>query len=220
MTIGIDIKSVLEEIGLNYSIIRDSGDISEYTMVKANSQVTKPFIREFFLEGYISYDTQAEVGDILKFETEGAYFLLMHKTPELLENEVYRYAVVYYRCNQVVDVLRPLDREPDDRYRVSITWTHVARQTRCCITTPLYGSELADEPIGEVKREVYEMYAPTSLGIRPQDRISISPTRYYKVETVKPFRYAGVDVVELHEDTRGLTVTTTTSTTTTTTTTA
>jgi len=220
MSIGPDIKSTLEEVGSSYTILRDSGNITgEYTWTKANAQVTKPFIREFFLEGWFSYDTEAVVGDIVEMNISGKKFLVMNKTPDLLENQIYRYSVVLYMCNIVADVLRPTDQEPDDRWRVTTLWSTIASQINCLITTPLYGHELTrEDEIGLLGISVYEMYAATSLGIIALDRIRISSNQYYKVETVKPWRYEGVDVFELREDTRGTETTTSTTTTTTTTT--
>ena len=58
MSIGLDIKEVLSEVGNTITIVRTAGNVTgEYTMYKPNAQVTKPFIREFFLEGWLSYDT-------------------------------------------------------------------------------------------------------------------------------------------------------------------
>jgi hypothetical protein len=221
MSIGPDIKNTLVEVGSSYTILRDSGNITgEHIWTKPNAQVTKPFIREFFLEGWFSYDTEAVVGDILEMDTSGKKFLVMNKTPDLLENQIYRYSVVLYMCNIVADVLRPTDQDPDDRWRVSTEWSYVARGINCLITTPLYGHELTrEDEIGFLEIEVYEMYAATSIGIQALDRIRISSNQYYKVETVKPWRYEGVDVFELREDTREMATTTSTTTTTTTTTT-
>ena len=70
--------------------------------------------------------------------------------------------------------------------------------------------------------KLHEMYVPSSLGVQALDRIRISSSEYYRVETVKPRRYSAVDVIELGVDTRATTTSTTTtsSSTSTTTTTA
>jgi len=220
MSIGPDIKDVLREVGVSYTILRDAGNITgEYIFTKSNAQVTKPFIREFFLEGFISYDTDVAVGDIIQMNTSSKNYMVMNKTPELLEDIVYRYSVVLYLCNVIADILRPSDLEAtaDNRWLSGINWSYIARQTNCLITTPLYGHELSiDDQIGALGIEVYEMYAPSSLGIQALDRVRISSIEYYQVETVKSRRYEAVDVFELGEDTRGSITTTTTTTTTTT----
>jgi len=222
MSIGPDIKEVLAEVGSAITIIRDGGNITgEYTMYASNAQVTKPFIREFFLEGVLSYDTAAVIGDVIEFNTSGDKFLLINKSPAILENETYKYDSVFYKTNIVADILRPTSStRPVQTYHSATVWEYVKRQVNILITTPLYGHELdIDEPIGQMSLEVHEMYIPTSVGIRVQDQVRVSHQEFYKVDSIKPRRYDGIDVVELSEDTRyPVTTTTTTSSTTTTTT--
>ena len=217
MTIGSDIKEVLQDVGVAITILRDSGNVTgEFAFTKSNAQVTKPFIREFFLEGQVAYDTQLVVGDIIQMNTSGKVFMVMNLTPDLLENTIFRHQVVFYMCNLLVDVLRPSDDDFDQRYRSARSWSFIARQKYCLITTPLYGHELSsDDEIGKLGIEVHEMYVPSSLGIKALDRIQISSLQYYKVEAVKPRRFEAVDVLELREDNRGSYTTTTTTTTTT-----
>lgn len=223
MTIGIDIKEVLEEVGNTITIKRDSGDVTgEYTMYKPNAQVTKPFIREFFLEGILSYDTSAVVGDIIEFLISGDKYILMNKSPVLLENVIYQYNSVFYKTNVVADIMRPSEGDwPAGTYHRKTNWSYLKSQVDVLITTPLYGAELdVEQDLGQIELEIHEMYIPTSVGIEPLDRVRVSSSVFYKVETVKPRRYDGVDVVELSEDTRVQSTTTTTTSSTTTTTTA
>lgn len=83
------------------------------------------------------------------------------------------------------------------------------------LTTPLYGHDLAtDEELGYLGLEVHELYLPESLKVQTLDRIRLTSTQYYRVETIKPRRYEGVDVFEVGEDSRPAPSTTTTTTTT------
>ena len=218
--IGLDIKEVLSEVGVSITIVRDSGDITgEYTMFAPNAQVTKPFIREFFLDARLAYDTDCVVGDVIEFNSTGDRYLIMNKTPTLLEDEVYQYNTVLYKTNVVCDILRPSEGDwPTDTYHRRTIWTSLASSQDVLITTPLYGHELDESSLGPLQIEVHEMYVPASIGIRALDRVRVSSSEYYRVTTVKPRRYDGVDVVELSEDTRPTTSTTTTSTTSTSTT--
>lgn len=222
MTIGPEIKEVLQEVGATYTILREGGNITgEKTYYKTNSQVTKPFIREFFLEAWFQYDTQAVGGDYIQFDTTGDIFIVMNSTPYLFENTAIRYDVVLYKCNLLIDILRPFEAEGwDANYQKPTTWQHIGTQKPALITTPLYGHDLAtDEELGYLGLEVHEMYAPVNLGIITLDRIRLTSTEYYRVETIKPRRYKDVNVFELGEDTRTMQSTTTTSSTSTTTTT-
>lgn len=220
--IGLDIKEVLSEVGVSFTIIRDSGNVTgEYVMYSPNAQVTKPFIREFFLDARLAYDTACVVGDVIEFNTTGDRYLIMNRTPTLLEDEIYQYNTVLYKTNVVCDILRPSEGDwPTDTYHRRTIWTSLASSQDVLITTPLYGHELDESAFGPLQIEVHEMYVPASIGIRPLDRVRVSSSEYYRVTTVKPRRYDGVDVVELSEDQRPTTTSTTTTTTSTSTSTS
>jgi len=221
MTIGPDIREVLDEVGTSYTILRDTGNVTgEKTYYQSNSQVTKPFIREFFLEAWFPYNTQAVGGDYVQLLTTGEIFLVMNKTAQMFEDAVIKWDVVLYKCNVTIDVLRPVEPDSwDSDYRKLTSWSYIKEQKYALITTPLYGHDLAtDEELGYLGLEVHEMYAPISLGIETLDRIKLTSLEYFRVETIKPRRYEGVNVYEIGEDSRVAQSTTTTSTTTTSTT--
>jgi hypothetical protein len=219
MTIGPDIEEVLDEVGTSFTILRDSGNVTgEKTYYKSNSQVTKPFIREFFLEAWFSYNTEAVGGDYVQFNTTGDIYLVMNRTPQMFEDAIIKWDVVLYKCNVVIDILRPVESDGwDANYQKPTTWQYIQEQRYALITTPLYGHDLAtDEELGYLGLEVHEMYAPLSFDIQTLDRIRLTSLEYYRVETIKPRRYEGVNVFEIGEDTRVSQSTTTTTTTSTT----
>jgi len=227
MSIGLDAKGVYAEVGVSFTIIRDSGNVTGgYLVFEPNSQVTKPFIQEFFLEANMSYDTAVVVGDIIQFNTTLDRYIVMNRTPILFEDEIYKYSSVLYKTNVSVDVLRPSEDRDTHSYLYETTWTMVKGSVDALLTTPLYGNSLeSDEQLGLIGVELNEFYIPSSIGVVQLDRIRVAPSEYYRVETVKKRRYSAVDVMELSEDTRLMhstttTTTTTSSTTTTTTTTA
>lgn len=82
MSIGPDIDEVLDEIGTAFTIKRDSGDVAGgYLDITPNTQVTKPFIREFFLEVMLSYNTTILPGEVLELDTSGDRYLTVNLTP-------------------------------------------------------------------------------------------------------------------------------------------
>lgn len=220
MTIGPDIAEVLQEVGIAITIEDVDGNqtTGEYSYTEPNSQVTKPFIKEFFLEGWLSYITAANVGDYIIFGVTGDRYIVMNKTPQIFENAVIKYDIILYKTNVVVDVLRPTTDESNrdaQTYQLVTTWSTIKADVNVLLTTPLYGHDLSeDEELGQLGLEVHEMYIPKDVGIQPLDRIRVTSTEYYMVSTVKPRRYSDVDVVELTEDTRPAASTTTTTTTT------
>lgn len=224
MSIGPDISEVLEEVGIAIIIEDVDGNqtTGEYTYAKSNSQVTKPFIREFFIEGWLVYNTSASAGDYLIFSVSNNKYIVMNKSPQIFENEIIKNDVVLYKTNEVVDIFRPSQEESDrssQTYHLETSWTKVKDDIDVLITTSLFGHDLNDDlALGQISIEKHEMYIPSEVGIQPLDRVRVSSQEYYLVESVKPRRYENVDVIALVEDTRPACSTTTTSTTTTTTT--
>lgn len=202
--IGIDIKEVFEEVGNYYTIIHEGIEnlSGEYLVYELNRQVTKPFVREYFLEAEMAYDTQALVGDILLFD-DGRKFLVMNVSPEMFENVDILYSSVLYRANVDANIWRSSGEDWDANYLKSSQWTPVVLDTPILITESLYGHDLeTDEELAQFGLEKHEAYAPSYLGIEPLDRIEWASGEFYKVEVIKTRRYDGMDVLELAEDTR------------------
>jgi hypothetical protein len=222
MTIGPDIKEAIAEVGVKHTIIRDSGNINAgYLTFKSNEQVTKPFIREFFLEARMSYDTSVIVGDIIEFDTTSQRYRVMNLTPDLFENTIIRYNAVLYKTNVVATILRPTETRDPNSYRMETHWVPVKTSVDILLTTPLFGQDLeTGEELGLLGIESHEMYAPVSYGIQALDRVKIlNSTDYYRVDSVRERRYEAVDVIKVGQDMRMTSTTTTTFTSTSTTTT-
>jgi hypothetical protein len=216
MTIGPDIKEAIVEVGTKFSIIREGGNITgEYLTHASNAQVTKPFIREFFLEGTMQYDTQAVSGDIIEFGATSKRYLISHITPTLFENAVIRYEVVLYLANVIVAILRPFENRNANSYLMRTGWSIIKSGVNLVLTTPLFGQSLeGDQELGLLSVQMHEVYAPSSYGITYLDRLKILATgEYWRVEAVRKYRYEGVDVIDVGEDVRPTSSTTTTTTT-------
>lgn len=216
MTIGPDIEEVLEEECTSFTILRDSGNITgEFLDFEPNTQVTKPFIREFFLEAILAYNTQVRDGDLIQFDVTGDIYLVMNFTAEMFENAVIDYSVVLYKTNVTLSIFRPSTVESPN-YHDRTVWTLVKSGVRALLTSPLYGSELDEErELGALGLQMQELYI--NAGIQTLDKIVVQETgEHYKVDSIKQRRFKTVKVAELGEDTRQWTTTTTTSTTSTT----
>jgi hypothetical protein len=219
MTIGPDIKEAIGEVGVAFTILRDSGDITgEFLQYKPNAQVTKPFIREFFLEAMACYDTVIVSGDTIEFNATGDRFLVMNSTPKMFENAAISFDTVLYKTNVVVDIYRPDDSGVrDNQYHKDTVWNLVKADVNVLMTSPLFGISLeTDLEIGLIGLKLMELYIPDSVGLQVLDRLVISPDEYFRVEAIKSRRYAAVSVCDVGEDDRpiiGSSVTTTTTTT-------
>ena len=220
MTIGPDIKEALVEVGQAVVITDYAGAAhsGEYLYYKPNSQATKPFIREFFLEAWLSYDTVALSGDLIQFVTTGIRYMLMNLTPFMFENTVIRQDGVLYKCNVEAVLQRPREVR-EGNYQTRTVWDVISSSMWCLVTASLYGNQLDTKTdFGQFGLEGHELYARDIFGIQVNDRIKISSDQYYRVESIKRRQYDGVTLYGLGEDTRAYTTTTTTNTTTTTTT--
>jgi len=214
MTIGPDIEEAINEVGTAFTIIRDAGNVTgEYLYFKPNAQVTKPFIREYFLEAWMTYETEVVAGDIIEFNITGDRYMVMNFTSLLFENAIYRYDSVLYKTNVQADLLRPSEFRSPQTYRTRTIWTLIEESFDCLLTTPLHGHDLeTDEEIGLLGIENHELYVPNSVGVRVFDRLKLSYDEYFRVEVKKKRRYPSVTVFDVGEDVRPWTTTTTTTT--------
>jgi len=225
MTIGPDIKEAIVEVGLAYTIIRDSGNVAgNFLTAKPNEQVTKPFIREFFLEAQITYDSPMVAGDIVEFDTTGDRYIAMHFTPTLFENTIIRYESVLYKTNVKVSILRPGERRNPNSLVMETYWDIIKQDVDLLLTTPLFGQDLETaEELGLLGIETHDIWCPSSYGIQHLDRIRITSGvgvgAYWRAEAVRKYRFEACDVVKVGEDVRPTTTSTSTTTTTSTSTT-
>ncbi len=204
--IGIDLKDTYEEIG-THVVFADSVS-GEWIDSEPNSQVTKPFIREFFLEATFPYDTEVDSGTIVTMDalSEDNVFIVMNKTAEMLENEIIQNNVVLYKCNVTGKLYRQTqsgEDEYDSNYRQNVMFNEIAASVPALQTEPLFGNQLDGESeLGLLGLERHELFVPSSFGIKPLDRFETVSGEYYMVETVEHRRYKNVCVCKLGEDHR------------------
>lgn len=206
MGFGVDLKEVYEDVGSFF--LRLSGESfvdSCFGKVATNRQVTKPFIREFFQEVDLPYDTDIVSGDVVQQDISDEVFLVMNRTPRIFENEIISFGCVFYKCNVSGELTRPSDEESwDGNYHQHQGWESVKEVVYGLLTEALYGHSLdSDSELGEIGLENHELYVSNTVGARVLDRyIAVSGEEWHKVETIKKRRYNQIDVLGLSEDTR------------------
>lgn len=210
--LGIDLKEVLEDIGTSFVIRKHVGnDVSgEYLDYDLNSQVTKPFIREFFLEAVFAYDTEVEAGDLVEL-SDGRTFLVMNHSPELFEDEISEYSSVLYKTNTTIRVERASGEARDSHsYESTTVWECITSGESVLLVEKEFGSSLdRDSWVGQIAIEADMCYISGNVPIEPLDRI-IEASDYTgedsdpwrRVEVVKTFDFDNVQVLHLTEDTR------------------
>lgn len=205
MSVGEDIKEALEDIGPTITIFRDDGNIvGEYVDYETNAQVTKPFIREFFLEAMVSYDTDLIPGDVFEINITNERYMLMNKTPEIIEGAVGFYNSVFYKCNVSGEILRPSGEVRSvQTYQKASIFSGERSDCFALLTEPLFSGDLeTEEQLGLIGIHKEELYIPSSYGIQVLDRYQPVSGEYYIVESIKTRRFAQVDVAILGEDNR------------------
>lgn len=205
MSIQIDIADVLEEVGLSFNIERLGVAVdcdTEYLTYVPNTQVTKPFVREHFLETAFKSDTCVQNGDVLNFVVSGDSYLVMNNTPDFFENEIIRYLAVLYKTNVTIDILRPQNTTVG--YNTSFNFTTIHSAKKALVYAPLFGNiGRIDDDAGAFGLDKHELYLPLGYGLKEIDRIQISGTsEYYRVDTVILRRFPNMVVAGLKEDTR------------------
>lgn len=205
MGIAEDIKAAYIEVGTEYGVLKSDGReySGEFLMSESNSQVTKPFVREFFLEAALPFDSSAEAGDIVLFTQTGMKYLLITKTPELVENRLIEHSVVLYKSNVSGELLRFSGESRDGQFRIVPVWLNIKTTAFGCLTEAIYGGGLEEkEEFVDQERFSLELYVPKAYGIRVNDRYSPVSGEFYKVVQVKARSFEGVDIALLEEDNR------------------
>lgn len=205
MAVGDDIKDVLVEIGTSFRVLRpNSGELdAEYLDYEMNRQVTKPFIREYFLEAVFPHDTITVGGDVIQFVTDGRVFIVMNTTFENLFDLPIGKEAVLYKCNVSGELLRPSGEVFDTNYRRSTDWTLVTGNCFALLTEKMFGTDLVqDEELAQIGVEAQVLYIPSNVGAQPLDRYQAASGEYYKIEEIEIRKFDGVDVCHIAEDTR------------------
>ena len=205
MSIGPDIKEALEDVGTSYTILLPVPiSASEKLVYKGNAQATKPFIREFFLEATLSYDTKVIAGAIIKTLASAIPYMVMNKTPNIFEDEVIENKIVLYKCNVSGEILRISGEVGwNERYQKTPSFQVIRANAYALQTEILAGSGLnVDQEIGAISTDRQDLYVPSYYGIQELDRYQPISGEFYLVKAVKKRLYDNIDVAELITDER------------------
>ena len=200
-----DLAAVFEEIGTLVEIVGSSPVIREYIDVEQNVQVSNPFIREHFIEGTMKASTKIQPGSIIKFVGKNLTYLVVNYSPELFEDSVVIISTTLYKCNTTATLKRLSDsvRDPVTR-KITPTWQTI-QVLPAPITSSMRGnpSDLNDfQPFLQFATKEKIIYFPEIYAPQVLDRVVLPSGEYYKVANVEHYRFNGVVVCDLEEDTR------------------
>jgi hypothetical protein len=211
MSVGSDIKEVVVEIGSSFNrvifdgISGESLSSAEYLDFEPNSQVTKPFIREFFLEATFPYDSESKAGDVIAIPETSHKFMIMNKTPVLFEDSPVEQSVVLYKCNVSGELSRPSGETSLDNYRTQDIWSPVKKNAYGLLTEIAFGTDVQESEVGEISRANMTLFLPASFGAKSGDRYVVhsgeTGSEYYKIGAILKRRFDHIDECEVSEDT-------------------
>jgi hypothetical protein len=204
MSLGTDIKEVLQELGIAVHVIRDGGILSgEYLMMEANSRASNPFLRQFSRYAKLSFDSILREGDIIKFVDQGSYYINTNMIPLELEGDVYWQETGLYQCNVSGELRRPSGEVWDTQTSHKMPVFGVAKSNVYGLLVEVAQSEkLEEENFGQVTSTVKRLFVPSGVGVQVNDRYEPYSGEYYRVSSLDSRVYKGVDVVTIEEDTR------------------
>ena len=203
MTIGSDIAEALSDIGIGFTILRDSGNISgeylEYRIIQ--TQATEPFISDP-LEATTAHNTETKPGDVLVFEND-VVAIVMDQVAEVFENETISNASILWHAN----VSGELKRFSGEAWDYSYSYEH--ESSFYSVKSDCYGlltekrtELLQDESAGQIEVTSQMLYLPSSYGAQELDRYEPVSGEYYKIESIEKRQFANIDVCRISEDTR------------------
>ena len=205
MSVGEDIKEAIEEVGSAYTILRDSGNITdEIGLLEYSAQVTKPLTIESFRRGTMGFDTQIITGDVIEFGIIDQRFIVTNTMPDMFENAIVQYDTVLYKCNvKNGEIFRPSGETWSSAYHKESQWETVKAGCNAMQVSALYGNDLAtDEELALIGLQKDEVLIPHSYGAQVLDRWQPYSGEYYMVATIETRRYPNVDVLIVANDQR------------------
>ena len=206
--LGVDIGEVYDELGAIVSIVNRVPVVTgQRVLYDVNAQATKPFIREYHLDGSLPYETLITPQDVIHIIETDKYYMIMNKTPELFENSVVEWNVVLYLCNLPITahILRPVEIRDPETYKIVNGWQILNEAPIYGLASDrFFGADIDQETpkVGQFQMWKIDLYLPKFYAIKPLDRIFMSETEYYKVEAIESHHYPGVNMTLLVEDTR------------------
>jgi hypothetical protein len=205
LSIGPDIKDVLDELGTTFIIHYVDGSTAPGGKLDYDTypEHSSEFIRQFFYTVTLPFTTIIAKGDIIFFN--GTFFLVTNLTPSLFEDGVVDYTAVLFRCNISGGILQRFSDSPgfSSDYTREPNWTNIYTDIYALHTEARFGPGLEDfQDVLEVPIEKDLLYISGNYDIKVGDRWRLSSTQYYKIEQISTRRLDNVNIIQLSSDTR------------------
>jgi hypothetical protein len=201
--IGYDIAQVTQEVGTKITILRPTGNLFEYMTYELNESSSRPFTREHQLKASLVYNTQVISGDIIFFE--GNYYIVANKTPDIFEGEVVEFAAMVLKCNFPLTshILSYSQVQDPVTYEITQGWTvKVAAPYGMVFQSSSTALSNTGETTGRDLAYKLDCCVPLSYNVVEEDRIHLTATEFYRVQSIDRYTYPGLSVLNLVDDER------------------
>ena len=207
MPIDADVLAVLQEVGTAFTIHKPDGTAvtGEYLDFVTHTEHTTPLIRSFFTDYNFHYPTQVEVGDIVE-ASNGKKSIILSMDAEMFENSPVDYLASGYKINAAGGFKNYIQDDGfDANYTRVRNWVNLYTGVEGCMIDRLFRSnvmsmanESMNTELDRIHLYVSAYYSNVKMGMRWET----SDGEKFKVEQIEPYRFPGVLVVFLSEDTR------------------
>lgn len=209
MSVGSDVKKALQDVGVSFTTIRDSGTFSgEYLIYDVPKQSSgmgnqSAFAKETILEGSLSYDTIVIEGDVLELSNTKRV-LVASKIPDMFQDDIVVYETQFLKANIFSgEILRSSGEVWDDQdYHKEQIWESI-KLGMSCVLVEVNGTQLSDQnESGLLSVTRIEAYIASGEDLRILDRFQARSGEFYQVDVIKKTIYPAVNVVGMSQDTR------------------
>lgn len=203
MSIGMDVKEVLNELGTSFTIHYPdgstiSGEKLDYEFYPDNSS---EFIRQNFYSATIVYDSIVVAGNIISFDSN--YFLVTNAMSTLFEDTIVDKSVPLYKCNVHNATLERFTESYDIDYIKQPNWADVYTGIYGLNYETKFGEAVKDfEDAIELPLDSNLLFISSYYEVKVGDRFRISTTEYFKVERIATRRIEGLNIIYLAVDNR------------------
>lgn len=206
MTIDQDLLDVLQEVGTPVTIYKPDGTTitGEYVDFTTHTEHTTPLIRGFFVDFTLQYPTQIEIGDVLMYG-DSTEVLILAKEAERFEGNVVDYLASGYKVTSSGRFQHYVeDAGYDVDYRKIRNWQDLYTGVKGCMMDRLFRSNVVGigNDSAEVELDRLHLYVSDYYDVKMGMRWVTDAGEIFKVDQIEPYRFPGVNLVFLSEETR------------------
>jgi hypothetical protein len=203
MSIGPDIKEVLQELGSPLTIYKVDGTTitGEYLDYESYYDSSTEFRRQFCYSGDFQYDSAVAEGDIISFDSK--FFLMLTIRKEMFENSTVDYQNFFVECNSIGRLSKQVKTRDPASYSEDIVWTasHDSIHALHFENSPSFEEETGMDFVNNQLTVYIQNYTDVIIGDRWYPDVT-DLTVYYRIAAVLQNTYRNIHVCKLEDDSR------------------